>query len=78
MTNGLDHRHRRKDGEISRKHGNTKIRTLRKIYGAEFAEGHPDEETLATLLHELDEPSLSKLVRDHEAGLLENYVRKES
>lgn len=30
---GLDNRHRNKDGEISGKHGNTLIRTLRKVYG---------------------------------------------
>ena len=32
----LDNRHRNKDGEISHKHGNTLIRTLRKIYGQGF------------------------------------------
>ena len=35
---GLDNRHRNHDGEISNKHGNTLIRTLRKIYGQGFAE----------------------------------------
>jgi len=29
---GFDNRHRNKDGEISGKHGNSLIRTLRKIY----------------------------------------------
>jgi hypothetical protein len=29
----LDNRRRNKDGEISAKHGNTLIRTLRKVYG---------------------------------------------
>ena len=33
----LDNRHRNKDGEISHKHGNTLVRTLRKIYGQSFA-----------------------------------------
>jgi hypothetical protein len=34
MTNqpGLDNRHRDKNGEIARKHGNTLISTLRKTY----------------------------------------------
>jgi hypothetical protein len=36
---GLDNRHRNKDGEISGKHGNTPVRTLRKIYGQRFAAG---------------------------------------
>jgi hypothetical protein len=30
---GLDNRHRNRDGKISGKHGNTPVRTLRKIYG---------------------------------------------
>jgi hypothetical protein len=33
---GLDNRHRNKDGEISGKHGNTLIRTLRKVCGQRF------------------------------------------
>jgi hypothetical protein len=33
---GLDSRHRNRDGEISGKHGNTLIRTLRKVYGQSF------------------------------------------
>lgn len=38
---GLDDRHHDKDGEISRKHGNTLVKTLRKIYGHGFAIGLP-------------------------------------
>lgn len=34
---GLDNRHCNKDGEITGKHGNTLIRTLRKVYGQSFA-----------------------------------------
>ena len=30
---GLDNRHRNHDGEISHKHGDTLVGTLRKIYG---------------------------------------------
>ncbi len=37
---GLDNRHRNKDGEINGKHGNTPVRTLRKIYGQGFAAGN--------------------------------------
>jgi hypothetical protein len=36
---GLDQRHRDKNGEISRKHGNTLVRTLRMVHGPDFAEG---------------------------------------
>ena len=64
------HRHRDKNGEISRKHGNTLVRTLRKTYGASFAKGCGDNETLSDVLHKLDEPSLTKLIHDHEGGRL--------
>jgi hypothetical protein len=47
---GLDNRHRNKDGEISHKHGNTLIRTLRKIYGQGFAAGYPETEKLSEVL----------------------------
>ena len=36
---GLDNRHRDKNGEISKKHGNTLISTLRQTYGRGFAPG---------------------------------------
>jgi len=61
---GLDQRHRDKNGEISRKHGNTLISTLRQTYGANFAPGMPGHLRLSEVLHRLDEPSLSQLVRD--------------
>ncbi len=75
---GLDKRHRDRNGEISRKHGNTLVRTLRKIYGPGFASGHRDDEKLSDLLHKIDETSLSKLVHDHESGHLEGEIRAHS
>jgi hypothetical protein len=45
----LDNRRRNKDGEISAKHGNTLIRTLRKVYGQSFAAGYPDTVPLQRL-----------------------------
>ena len=57
----LHGRHRDKNGEVSKKHGNTLIGTLRKTYGAHFAPGCDDHEKLSD---ELDEPSLRQLVRD--------------
>src|ERR1700748_258452 len=39
-------RHRDKNGQISRKHGNTLISTLRKHYGRDFAFGCADTDTL--------------------------------
>jgi hypothetical protein len=61
---GLDDRHRDKDGEISRKHGNTFISTLRQTYGSNFAPGMAGNVRLSEVLRRLDEPSLSQLVRD--------------
>jgi uncharacterized protein (DUF2249 family) len=72
---GLDHRHRNKDGEIGRKHGTTLIGTLRKTYGPAFAPGLSDQDKLSDVLHKLDEPSLSKLVQDHDAGHLHAIIR---
>jgi hypothetical protein len=71
---GLNGRHRDKNGEISRKHGNTLVSTLRKIYGPSFATGAQSSETLLQVLAVLDEPSLSKLVHDHTRGELEGKV----
>jgi hypothetical protein len=61
---GLDNRHRDKDGEINRKHGNTLVSTLRQTYGQDFASGTPGNVRLSEVLRTLDEPSLSRLVRD--------------
>jgi hypothetical protein len=67
----LDTRHRDKNGEISRKHGNTLIRTLRKTYGQGFAPGCADNAKLSDVLSKVDDMSLSRLIHDHEAGYLE-------
>jgi hypothetical protein len=73
---GLDNRHRNHDGEISRKHGNTLIGTLRKIYGQSFAAGHPETKTLSEVLLQLNETSLSQLRRDHETGHLKQKIAR--
>jgi hypothetical protein len=75
---GLDNRHRNKDGEISHKHGNTLVRTLRKIYGQAFAAGYPETEKLSDVLLQLNETSLSQLRRDHETGHLEHKIANAS
>jgi hypothetical protein len=72
----FDTRHRDKNGEISRKHGNTFIHTLRKTYGPAFASGCADNAKLGDVLNKLDEPSLSHLIRDHEAGKLEQICQR--
>lgn len=71
---GLDHRHRDKNGEISRKHGNTLIGTLRKIYGPAFAAGFGEKLTLSDCLATLHETSLAQLVHDHERGDLQGRI----
>ena len=71
---GLDSRHRNRDGEISGKHGNTLIRTLRKVYGQSFAAGYPETEKLSEVLLQLNETSLSQLRRDHQTGHLEHKI----
>jgi hypothetical protein len=74
----LDNRHRNKDGEISGKHGNTLIRTLRKVYGQSFAAGYPETEKLSEVLLKLNETSLSQLRRDHDTGHLEHKIARAS
>jgi hypothetical protein len=72
---GLHHRHRDKNGEISRKHGNTLIGTLRKVYGPIFAPAASDRDKLSDVLHKMDDHSLSQLVRDHEGGQLDEELK---
>ena len=69
-------RYRDKNGEMSRKHGNILVRTLRKHYGDDFAAGCANNEKLSDVLHKLDEPSLSKLARDLESGTLDQICRE--
>jgi hypothetical protein len=68
-------RYREENGKISRKHGNTLIWTLRKAYGLGFAPGCADHAKLSDVLAKLDEPSLGHLIRDHEAGNLQQICR---
>jgi CO dehydrogenase nickel-insertion accessory protein CooC1 len=68
-------RHRDKNGEISRKHGNTLIRRLRMTYGSGFAAGCANDATLSDVLANLDETSLRYIILDHEAGYLEQICR---
>ena len=72
---GLDQRHRDKNGEISKKHGNTLVRTLRKIYGTTFAAGQPDTAKLSDVLQQLNDTSLGQLIHDHKNGHLEKRIK---
>jgi hypothetical protein len=73
---GIDARHGDKDGRIGRKHGNTLIKTLRHIYGPNFGPGFNDSDKLEGALGELDEPSLSVMLRDEEGGQLDGKIAK--
>ena len=64
-------RYREENGKISRKHGDTLIQTLRNTYGISFAPGCADHAKLSDVLAKFDELSLGQLIRDHEAGNLE-------
>jgi len=65
MAKGLDGRHRDRDGRIEKKHGNTKIGTLRKEYGESFAAGRRSDMLLKTLLAETKSASLHDYLRHH-------------
>jgi len=71
----IDTQRRDKSGEISNKHGNTLIRTLRKTYGQSFAGSCGNKRKLGEVLPKLDEPSLTRLIHDHEAGNLDAICR---
>ena len=47
---GLDGRHRDTTGRIDKKHGNTRVGSLRKTYGDHFAKGRRKDMMLKTLL----------------------------
>jgi hypothetical protein len=72
---GLDQRHRDKNGEIGKKHGNTLVRTLRKIYGTTFAAGQPETAKLSDVLQHLNDTSLGQLIHDHKNGHLEKRIK---
>ena len=78
MKPSNDTRHRNKDGEITGKHGNTLVRTLRKMYGQGFAAGYPDTAKLSEVLLQLNETSLSQLRRDYETDHLEHKIAQAS
>jgi len=63
-NSGLDDRCRDNDGEIRQKRGDTLVRTLRKIYGPDFAPGLRGDAKLETVRERFNGESLSKLVKD--------------
>ncbi len=72
---GLDDRHRDQNGEISKKHGNTLVSTLRLIYGANFLSNFAPTDKLSDVLKkEPAHTSLTQLRQDHAAGTLEGKI----
>lgn len=62
-STGLDDRCRDGDGEIRAKNGNTRVDTLRKTYGDDFAAGHRGDMKLKTLLERERAYSLTDLLK---------------
>ncbi|MFZ0745788.1 MAG: hypothetical protein WAM85_15370 [Terracidiphilus sp.] len=60
---GLDDRTRDDDGEIRQKRGDTLVRTLRQIYGSDFAPGVRSDMRLDTLRERVGEESLSQMLK---------------
>jgi hypothetical protein len=61
----LDGRHRDTTGRIDKKHGNTRVKALRKTYGEHFAKGRRADMMLKTLLAETGTESLHAYLRKH-------------
>jgi hypothetical protein len=60
---GLDRRCRDNDGEIRQKRSDTLVRTLRKEYGEDFADGFRSDMKLGSLLKRTGAPSLSQFIK---------------
>jgi hypothetical protein len=63
---GLDGRHRDTNGEIHRKMGQTRIGTLRKTYGDDFAEGWRTDKKLEKLLRDTGAKSLNDFRKNYD------------
>ncbi len=64
----LEGRHRDRDGEIRRRHGNTLVRTLRRRYGMAFAPDAAETAKLGDILGTLDPASLAMLMGDRDGA----------
>jgi hypothetical protein len=63
MSEGLDGRSRDEDGEIRRKNGNTRVDSLRDIYGDGFAADVRGDMHLSTRLKRSGADSLSQYLK---------------
>ena len=69
-----DSRLRDRTEEIRRRHGDVRIRTLRAIYGTQFAGGADDAEMLRDVIARLDAACLGQLLRHHDRDELEGHI----
>jgi hypothetical protein len=60
---GLDGRYRDSDGQIRHKNGNTRVDTLRKTYGDDFAKDYRGDTKLENLLDREHATSLSDYLK---------------
>ncbi len=60
---GLDHRMRDQNGEIRQKCSDTKVETLRKTYGDDFAKGYRSDAQLGTVLKREGVDTLDQLLK---------------
>ncbi len=60
---GLDGRQRDQDGEIRKKRRDTKVETLRKEYGQNFAPGYRSDTKLGTVLKSEKVSTLDQLLK---------------
>jgi hypothetical protein len=61
---GLDSRHRDVNGQTREKNGNTRVDTLRRTYGDDFAPGVRGDAQLRTVLERTNSNSLSDYLRN--------------
>lgn len=60
-----DGRHRDANGQIHQKRGDTRVDTLRQIYGDDFLADFRGDAHLSTVLDQTGAESLSRLVKEH-------------
>lgn len=63
FSTGLDGRMRDHNGEIRKKRSDTKVETLREIYGPDFAKGFRSDATLGTVLKRQGAETLDQLLK---------------
>lgn len=61
---GLDDRMRDQNGEIRQKRSDTKVETLRKTYGDDFAKGYRSDARLGTVLRRKGVDTLDQLLKN--------------